>query len=318
MTIVPTLEKVDSNETTTPEIFDQATDRIAQFLKSKALAAKTQREYYRELHRFVVWIKETDNPQGWSDWQSVSAFHVADYKASLTPSFAPASVAQSIAALKSFFRWMVESGYLTVNPTLPVRVPAISEPVAQHFTEDEMTALTEALEFRGNTEVRDRAVMAALEHGLRVNEVCRLNVEDFDGERLTIHEAKHDSVGQVPLVSDAIVALKAYLHERQSQGDALQPDSPLFLSTSYNSKGKRLGYRGIYNLVRDLGEVAGIENCHPHRLRHTFATRLVLKGVDSYLARKLTRHRSENAFRRYSEHSRQQAAEQAFLKAFDS
>jgi integrase/recombinase XerD len=77
-----------------------------------------------------------------------------------------------------------------------------------------------------------------------------------------------------------------------------------------------LGYRGIYNLIKDLGEVAGIENCHPHRLRHTFATRLVLKGVDSYLARKLTRHKSESAFRRYSEHARQQAAEEAFHAAF--
>jgi integrase/recombinase XerD len=96
----------------------------------------------------------------------------------------------------------------------------------------------------------------------------------------------------------------------------LNPESPLFVSTSHNSRGKRLGYRGIYDLIKDLGKVAGIENCHPHRLRHTFATRLVLKGVDSYLARKLTRHKSESAFRRYSEYARQQAAEEAFHAAF--
>lgn len=37
---------------------------------------------------------------------------------------------------------------------------------------------------------------------------------------------------------------------------------------------------------------------HPHQLRHTFATRLVLMGIDSYLARSLTRHESESAYRR--------------------
>jgi integrase/recombinase XerD len=242
---------------------------------------------------------------------------VAEFKSQLQQQgLSPASVAQAIAALKSFFRWMVESQFLIENPTLPVRTPAPPAPQAQHFSEAEMTALWAALEYRAETEGRDRAILAVLEHGLRVEEVSHLDIGDFDGKRLTIRKAKRDSVGQVPLTGEAAIAVQAYLEERQQQGEALHLDSPLFLSTSHNSRGKRLGYRGIYDLIKDLGEVAGIDNCHPHRLRHTFATRLVLKGVDSYLARKLTRHQSETAFRRYSEHARQQAAEEAFHKAF--
>lgn len=290
------------------EAEDAPQTRIEQFLKSKALAAKTQKEYRRELLRFLSWANK--------EWADVTSQDIAEFKVQLQQrGLSSASVAQAIAALKSFFRWMVDSHYLADNPTLAVRTSSPAEPQAQHFSEAEMTALWAALEFRGETEVRDRAILAVLEHGLRVDEVSRLNVEDFYGQRITIRKAKRDSVGQVPLVSEAAISIQAYLEERRQEED-LNPESPLFLSTSHNSRGKRLGYRGIYDLIKDLGEVAGIENCHPHRLRHTFATRLVLKGVDSYLARKLTRHKSESAFRRYSEHARQQAAEEAFHAAF--
>ncbi|KAM3101041.1 tyrosine-type recombinase/integrase [Phormidesmis sp. 146-12] len=288
---------------------DAPQTKIDQFLKSKALAAKTQKEYRRELQRFLTWANK--------EWADITSQDVAEFKFQLQQrGLSPASVAQAIAALKSFFRWMVDSHYLAENPTLAVRTPSPPEPQAQHFSETEMTALWATLEFRGDTEVRDRAILSVLEHGLRVDEVSQLIVGDFDGQRITIRKAKRDSVGQVPLVSEAVIAVQAYLEERQERGAELRPESPLFLSTSHNSRGKRLGYRGIYDLIKDLGEVAGVENCHPHRLRHTFATRLVLKGVDSYLARKLTRHKSESAFRRYSEHARQQAAEAAFHAAF--
>ena len=287
---------------------DGRQSKIDQFLKAKALSAKTQKEYRRELQRFLIWVNK--------EWADVTSQEVAEFKFQLQQrGLSGASVAQAIAALKSFFRWLVDSHDLVENPTLAVRTPSPPEPQAQHFSEAEMTALWTALEYRGETEVRDRAILSVLEHGLRVDEVSQLNVGDWDGKRITIRKAKHDSVGQVPLTAAAVVAVQAYLEERQ-QEEVLPSEAPLFLSTSHNSRGKRLGYRGIYDLIKDLGNVAGIENCHPHRLRHTFATRLVLKGVDSYLARKLTRHKSESAFRRYSEHARQQAAEEAFHAAF--
>jgi integrase/recombinase XerD len=309
--LIPILEIFPANpkpSTVTVEDEGAPQTKIDQFLKSKALAAKTQKEYRRELLRFLSWANK--------EWADITSQDIAEFKFQLQQrGLSAASVAQVIAALKSFFRWMVDSHYLVENPTLAVRTPSPPEPQAQHFSETEMTALWAALEFRGDTEVRDRAILSVLEHGLRVDEVSQLNVGDFDGQRITIRKAKRDSVGQVPLVSEAAIAVQAYLEERRQEGD-LNPESPMFLSTSHNSRGKRLGYRGIYDLIKDLGVVAGIENCHPHRLRHTFATRLVLKGVDSYLARKLTRHKSESAFRRYSEHARQQAAEEAFRAAF--
>ena len=67
-------------------------------------------------------------------------------------------------------------------------------------------------------------------------------------------------------------------------------------------------------MIKDLAKAAGLENVHPHRGRHTFASRLIEDGMDAYLAMQLTRHRSVQAFKTYSNKVRYQAAKTAFWK----
>lgn len=69
-------------------------------------------------------------------------------------------------------------------------------------------------------------------------------------------------------------------------------------------------------MIEELGAIAGVEDCHPHRLRHTFATKLVLKGMDTMLARQLTRHKSESSFARYSKRALELQAHQKFYEVF--
>ena len=66
--------------------------------------------------------------------------------------------------------------------------------------------------------------------------------------------------------------------------------------------------------MKDLAKAAGLENIHPHRGRHTFASRLIEDGMDAYLAMQLTRHRSVQAFKTYSNKVRYQAAKTAYWK----
>jgi integrase/recombinase XerD len=93
----------------------------------------------------------------------------------------------------------------------------------------------------------------------------------------------------------------------------VEPESPLFLSVSNNSKGDRLGYWGIYNVVKELAEVAEIKDAHPHQGRHTVATEMVARGMDPLLARQIARHKSEKSFERYSRRSLHKQAEAQFL-----
>jgi integrase/recombinase XerD len=60
--------------------------------------------------------------------------------------------------------------------------------------------------------------------------------------------------------------------------------------------------------IKDLAKAAGLENVHPHSGRHTFASRLLENGMDAFLAMKLTRHRSIQAFKTYTRELQYQAA----------
>jgi integrase/recombinase XerD len=91
--------------------------------------------------------------------------------------------------------------------------------------------------------------------------------------------------------------------------EALEAESPLFLSESNNSPSDRLGYWGIYNVVKELGAIAGVKDAHPRQGRHTVATEMVSRGMDPLLARQ----KSEKSFERYSKRSLQKQAEAQFL-----
>jgi Phage integrase family len=186
----------------------------------------------------------------------------------------------------------------------------------QEWSADQVKALFEATTQRGETATRDRALLWILLHGLRAGEVEALNVGDFDGKRVTIREAKDDSVGQVPLLPEAVETLENYLNLRHHAGEEGEEGSPLFLSASNNSKGQRLSYWGIYKVVKELAAIAGVKNSHPHRGRHTVATEMVSRGIDPLLAMQITRHKSPKSFERYSQRALQKQAEEQFLQVF--
>jgi integrase/recombinase XerD len=124
--------------------------------------------------------------------------------------------------------------------------------------------------------LRDRALFSVLLHGLRAEELSRLNVEDYVNGELVIKVAKRDSKGEVPLTKLGIQDLDAYLAWRRSGEGELGLDSPLFVSCSNRSMGQRLSYWGIRHVMDDLAEKTGID-LHSHRGRHTFATNLIVK-----------------------------------------
>jgi integrase/recombinase XerD len=208
------------------------------------------------------------------------------------------------------------AGYVVDNPMTAVSVPRPAEAESQNLEGFQVDALVKALDERGETRARDAAIVCLLFFaGLRANEVSGLNVGDYNGVEVIVKNAKHDSTGRVPVNRQTDEAIREYLMERwiQSQGSLSESD-PMFVSHSPKSLGQRLGYQGIYYMVKDLAKAAGLENIHPHRGRHTFASRLIEDGMDAYLAMQLTRHRSVQAFKTYSNKVRYQAAKTAYWK----
>lgn len=285
--------------------------RVEEFLKARSLCANSKTAYRRELRRFLAW---TERPIS-----QITPRQIVQYKAYLEESLAESSINRALSALKSFFGWLIEAypDSLSTNPTKAVALNKLSSPPAFDLSDFEVEALVTAIaQLPEARQKRDAALVAVLLHGLRAGEVAALNLGDYDGIRLTIRKGKDDSGGTVPLNRQARQCLNAYLEERRHTGERFSKNRSLFLSCSpIHLKGERLGYQGIYYTIKELGQKAGIAKLTPHRLRHTYATKLLLKGIDSLHARTLTRHKSEANFKRYAKRALSAAAERAFYEA---
>jgi integrase/recombinase XerD len=306
--LIPICSEPDN--TPPPPPIDLRSQKVAEFLMSQSLAPKTRLAYEREFKRFLAW---TDKP-----WKAIAPRHIAQFKAHLLElGLAQASVNRALCALKSFFGWLHKAypDSVPLNPTATVELEKLPVPEARDLSDEQIALLWQAIEQLGATKLRDAALLAVLSHGLREEEACNLNIGDYDGVRLHIRQAKDDSTGTVPLAPWARKKLEAYLAQRLEIDKELLEDRPMFLSIGHNSRGKRLGYQGLYYAIKKLGSLAEIENLTPHQLRHTFATMLMLKQIDSIHARTLTRHKSESSFKRYAKRAMAVAAEQAFFDA---
>jgi site-specific recombinase XerD len=250
-------------------------------------------------------------------WNQVPRRQVAQFKQSLLDErlLAPNSVNRTLQTLKSFFKWLVRSDYVSADPTTEIQQEHVAEPQAKDLEAEEVERIYQAIAQRRWQE-RDRALWTVLLHGLRAEEASNLNVGDCIGGELVIRLAKCNSTGEVPLTKEGRADLEAYLQWREAQeGQTLAPDQPLFVSYSPRNRGQRLTYAGIRQVMDQLATATGID-LHSHRGRHTFATRLIVEyAMDPTLAMELTRHRDPRSFRRYTNRKNKVAAKQAFLKA---
>jgi len=310
--IIPVRRESLQPENSLSEPTDLRELRVEEFLQARSLSPKTQKAYRQDLQQFLNWSSQS--------WANVTPRQIAQFKAHLMRTdletkqrvLSDATVRRVLGTVKNFFGWMTRSRYIGFDPTIEVDLPKLVEPEAQNLNEVEVEKIYAAIA-QSSLPERNLALISVLLHGLRASEVSALNREDFDGRRLRIRQAKADSKGLVPLSGAAIEILENYLAWRQQQGETIQPISPLFVSHSPRNKGQRLGYEGIRKVADGISEKTGID-FYTHRGRHTFATTLVLKGMNPYHVMTLTRHRSVQSFRRYTKAADQAAAEAAFYK----
>ena len=292
-------------------------DWVDEFLGDREIRPNTKKAYLRQLRGFQVWCE-------FKHWGDIGEADVSRYKAHLknkpTKSgkigLSPASVNQAIATLQSFFKWLSTKRYVTYNPTLNIEKVPATPTETKDMEVAAVRQLADGLEYRGQYKqlsVRDTAIFELLKHGLRAEEVSKLDTDDYNKQAVHVVDAKWRSDGWVPLSPNARYAIDRYLIWCEEQGFDTGPSQPLFRNLSRNGYGKRLGYWGIYEMVKDLGAIAeSTENVHPHRLRHTFGTQLVMNDMSPDYVRKLMRIKSPVTSERYTKRALEKKAEDAF------
>jgi integrase/recombinase XerC len=203
------------------------------------------------------------------------------------------SVARRLAALRSFFRFLMRRGRARLNPAAEVRTPKPPQRLPAHLPIDQSEVLL-GQRFAGTEQGRrDRAVLELLyATGARVAEVAGLDVGDIDlreGAVRVVGKGRKERI--VPVGRRAVAALQAYLAGRDGAS------GPVFR----NGRGGRLTARSLRRIVGARARAAGLAGrVTPHTLRHTFATHLLDAGADLRLIQELLGHARLGTTQRYT------------------
>ncbi len=204
------------------------------------------------------------------------------------------TIARRATAARRFTAWLTRTGRVAVDPGSSLGSPKTGRALPPVLRQDDVRLLLDAAAEHaladGPVGVRDLAVLELLyATGIRVGELCGLDVDDVDRERHVVRVlGKGRKERSVPYGVPAQRALRAWLDQR---GHLAGPESgpALFLGV----RGRRLDQRAVRSLVHDrLAEVPDAPDLGPHGLRHTAATHLLEGGADLRSVQELLGHAS--------------------------
>jgi len=287
-----------------------AIERFDRQLAANGRSGHTRAAYRRDLGALTDWVG------GNLELRRVSPDDLARFLTSNEVQLAPTgrpraaiSVNRTKSALRSFFAFCVESGYLKENPARLIRSSPTAVKSPTTLTEQEIRRLREVVGDNGSPLAhRDRLILELLlGTGIRLGSLVAVNVGDVDLHSGTLRiRLKGGTEGRVFLNPALRRMMCQYLRENAPQGTC-GPDTPLFRA----STGRRLGARQIQLRFTALCHEAAIDRqVSVHSLRHTFATRLYEKTGDLHLVQRALGHRqitTTEAYARVSDKQLQRA-----------
>ena len=268
-----------------------AISRFDRQLAADGRSVHTRAAYRRDLRALAGWLG--GNPELVRVSPDDLARFLTSDKVLLTPAGrarAAITINRTKSALRSFFAFCVQSGFLRENPARLIRSSPTAVKSPTTLTENEIGRLREVVGGNGSPLAhRDRlALELLLGTGIRLGSLVALNVGDADLRTGTLRiRLKGGTQGRVFLNPGLRRMMHRYLKENAPQGTC-GPDTALFRA----STDRRLGARQIQLRFAVLCRVAGIDRrVSIHSLRHTFATRLYEKTGDLHLVQRALGHR---------------------------
>jgi integrase/recombinase XerD len=236
----------------------------------------------RNVHAFLEWLRVNRKPKKRGQTE-ISTHTLADY----------------VRSILAFLHWCLSdeeySQYLKLQTVKNIKMPRVEQLVKPVFSDEEITALFNACQSPEKTheyQLRDTAILALLlDCGLRAAELRTLTIGNVTLARdlkedsyITVH-GKGNKWREIPLGNKARRALSRYM--RQYRKGATKQET-VFLSRY----GGEMAHGTLKDMLLRLATCAGVNDCHPHKFRHSFATRFMASGGDVYDLSKLMGHSS--------------------------
>jgi len=255
---------------------------------ARGLRSTTIEAYARTLQQFRAYVQvrlEDLEPD------RIVARHVLEYVEYLRSerNNGGSAINRTVTVLRNFYRAMVCMGHLEVadNPLAHFpKIKATPRKLPSALTAEQVGQLLAAPPDDTILGLRDRAILTLLYGtGIRATECAQATLDDVDlndGSIRVVGKGGHERV--IPLNDKVVESLQVYLQAR----GRIDPGSALFLSRM----NRPMSRGAIYERVRTAARRAGLaKRVSPHRLRHTFATHLVMAGENLVTIRDLLGHR---------------------------
>jgi integrase/recombinase XerC len=204
--------------------------------------------------------------------------------------YTKSTTARKLATLRSFYKFLIRRGMLSVNPLSTIRTPKQEKRLPKCLDLEQVQKLLDAPGDADLLAARDKAMLEVLySSGIRVSELVELEMSDLDMQEGVLRvKGKGRKDRLTPIGSQAIKALQRYFEMRAVDGRG-SSSSRVFL----NKHGESLSTRSVRRKLDKYLVMAGLDpGISPHTLRHSFATHLLNNGADLRSVQELLGHQS--------------------------
>ncbi len=267
---------------------EQLLDQFLEHLRyERNVSAHTLRNYKSDLEQFLAYLSPVNKESASRQYPEIGQIDhltIREWLSTLHSEHKKkSSVARKLAALRTFFQFLLREGIVELNPAKLVSTPRLEKKLPKHLSIEDAIRFIETPDIETDLGMRDRAILELLyATGVRVSELTTLSTGDIDlKQRLIRVTGKRRKERIVPFGEPALKALEAYLLVRDrflAQAPISKRDSEaVFL----NYQGTRITTRSVGRMVEKYIRIcAGMHDISPHALRHSFATHLLDSGAD--------------------------------------
>jgi len=277
-------------------VVEKAVDQFLRALQERNASPHTRKAYAGDLDNFAAYV-------GPRNWRSIDHVTIRGFLSHLyEKGLSKTSVARSLAAVRSLYRWLAQEGVVEQNPAALVSTPKLPKKLPRVPTIEEMNkVLDERMPEVAAFPERDKLMFELLYGcGIRNSELVGINLDDIrlSAEAILIR-GKGKKERYVPFGDSVKQALAAYLPQRRQLLGASKKNSEALL---INQRGGRVTTRSVGRIVKKIAVAKGLPpDVHPHTLRHAFGTHMLEEGADLRAIQEMLGHERLSTTQRYTQ-----------------
>jgi integrase/recombinase XerC len=274
----------------------KAVEEFLASLGQRNTSPHTLRAYRRDLGNFAAYIRTRK-------WRDIDHLTIRGFLSQLyEKGLSKTSVARSLAAVRSLYRWLAQEGIVEQNPAALVSTPKLPKKLPRVPTLEEMNSVLDGNmpEIAAFAE-RDRVMLELLYGcGIRNSELVSINLDHIHlKNEIILIRGKGSKERYVPFGEAVKSALGAYLSVRQEVLSNGHKNTPALL---INTRGGRLTTRSVGRIIKKIAVAKGLSpDVHPHTLRHAFGTHMLEEGADLRAIQELLGHERLSTTQRYTQ-----------------